>query len=727
MVMHTILLIQEDPADADTVRNALIHSSDGPFEVEWITNRAEALRRLAGQGRNGSDSIAAILLDLFLPDSAGIDTFEQLFRAAPQVPVLVLSTLQHEELARLAVQRGAQDYLLKERLDDYLLPKALLSMVERAANAEALFEEKERAEVTLNSIGDAVMSSDVQGRITYLNVVAEDMTGWSREEAAGRRIEEVFRIVDADTRVPARNPMELAIRDNRIVCLVPNCVLIRRDGVEAAIEDSAAPIHDRSGRVTGAVMVFHDVSTTRALSLRMAYLARHDSLTNLPNRGSLNDRLSQAIALAQRDGQPLAVLFLDIDRFKHINDTLGHEIGDRLLCEVGRRLLGCARHSDTVSRLGGDEFVILLSRVTHGADAAVCAEKILLALSTPYIIGEHKLHLTASIGIAAFPTDGTDADTLMKHADFAMYHAKDAGRNNFQFFEPTLTARVVERQSLEKGLRRALELQQFELHYQPIVDLQTRALEGVEALVRWHHPSHGLVAPADFVPIAEESGLIVAIGRWVLREACRQARAWQIAGLPPLRVAVNISTKELQHKDFCAGVRTILAETGLAPCHLELELTETFLMQDSTSTAAVLHSLKGLGVRLALDDFGTGYSSLSHLRHFPIDTLKIDQSFVRNLATNAEDATIVGLVVSMGKGLRMRVVAEGVESLEQLAALRELACPLGQGHCFGKAMNVGEFTRFLEHQAVQPAPMGMRTRRKFPRKRSANGAPHRPA
>jgi diguanylate cyclase (GGDEF)-like protein/PAS domain S-box-containing protein len=677
---------------------------------------------LAGQSQDGGGSIAAVLLDLFLPDSSGIETFERLFQVAPQIPMLILSAPQHEHLARLAVQQGAQDYLLKDHLDGYVLPKAVRSMVERAANAEALFEEKERAEVTLNSIGDAVMSSDVRGKVTYLNVVAESMTGWSRVEAEGERVEDVFRIVDADTRVPATNPMTLAIRENKTVCLTPNCLLISRDGVEAAIEDSAAPIHDRRGHVTGAVMVFHDVSKTRALSLRMSYLAQHDSLTDLHNRTVLDNRLTQAMALAQRHGQQLAVLFLDVDRFKGINDSMGHDIGDRLLRGVAQRLLSCVRSSDTVTRHGGDEFVILLSEVTHAADAALCAEKILLAVSAPYSIDEHKLHLTASIGIAAYPDDGADAETLMKHADFAMYHAKDAGRNNYQFFEPAMTARAIERQSLERGLRHALEWQQLELQYQPIVDLRTRTLEGVEALVRWRHPHHGLVPPAQFVPIAEESGLIVAIGRWVLREACRQARAWQDAGLPSVRVAVNVSTIELRHKDFVAGVRAILAETGHAPCYLELELTETFLMQDSTSTAAVLHSLKEVGIQLALDDFGTGYSSLSHLRHFPIDTLKIDHSFVRDLATNAEDAIIVGHVVNMGKGLHMRVVAEGVETPEQLAALRRLACPQGQGHCFGKAMDASEFTGLLERHAAQLRSSATRTTRKSARKRHVRSA-----
>jgi diguanylate cyclase (GGDEF)-like protein/PAS domain S-box-containing protein len=582
-----------------------------------------------------------------------------------------------------------------------LLPKTLRRMVERATHAEALFAEKERAQVTLNSIGDAVMSTNVRGQVTYLNAVAERLTGWSREEAAGRPLEEVFRIVDATTREVVPNPMALAILENKTGGLTANCVLVRRDGVEAAIEDSAAPIHDRRGQVTGAVMVFHDVSIARAQSLRMSHLARHDSLTDLPNRFLLNDRLTQAMALAHRHGQKLAVLFLDIDRFKHINDSLGHDIGDRLLKSVAERLLACTRSSDTVSRQGGDEFVILLPQVAHAQDAAVSAEKILLALRRPHHIDPHELHLTASIGIVTYPDDGTEAGTLMKHADFAMYRAKDTGRDRYRFFEPDMNVRAVERQSLEDSLRHAMERRELVLHYQPRMNLATGATVGVEALIRWHHPQRGLMPPAQFISIAEECGFIVPIGRWVLREACRQARAWQDAGLPPLRIAINVSAVELRARDFVSGVRAILAETGLAPHYLELELTETFLMQDSKSTAAVLQALKDLGVQLALDDFGTGYSNLSYLTRFPLDILKIDRSFVRDLTTDADDASIVSAVIGMGKSLHLQIVAEGVETQEQLAFLQARSCPEGQGDYFSEPVVAGELTRWLERgQAV---------------------------
>lgn len=681
-----------------------MHSSDGAFQVEWVTLCSAGLKRLAEEGKPGGqtvDAIAAVLVDLFLPDSRGIDTFDRLFHLAPEIPILVLSASQDEDVAKLAVQRGAHEYLLKAHLDGDLLSKTLRSMVERAANAEALFEEKERAQVTLNSIGDAVISTDVAGRVTYLNAVAESMTGWALEEAAGRPFEEVLRVADVATRESVQNPMTLAILENKTVGLKSNCVLIRRDGTEAAVEDSAAPIHDRRGRVTGAVMVLRDVSMTRALSLKMAHLAQHDSLTDLPNRIVLNDRLAQALALARRHQQMLALLFLDLDRFKSVNDSLGHAIGDRLLQSVAERLLACVRSSDTVSRQGGDEFVILLSEVACPADAAVSAEKILLALSMPHRIDQRDLHLTASIGIVTYPDDGMEAETLLKHADLAMYRAKATGRNSYRFFEPDMSGNTAYRQSLESGLHRAIERHEFVLHYQPTMSLDSGELIGVEALIRWRHPQRGLVPPAQFVPIAEESGFIAAIGLWVLHEACRQSRAWRAEGLPPMRIAINISTVELRDKGFVERVGGILEEHGLVPQDLELELTETFLMHDSNSAAAVLHSLSDLGVRIALDDFGTGYSSLSHLKRFPIDTLKIDRSFVRNLPTDADDASIVSAVIGMGKGLQVRVVAEGVETQGQLAFLRKWGCPEGQGYYFSRPVNAREFTDLLRRSATK--------------------------
>ena len=429
---------------------------------------------------------------------------------------------------------------------------------------------------------------------------------------------------------------------------------------------------------------------------RLDHLAHHDTLTDLPNRILLQDRLSQAIELARRQGRQLAVMFLDLDQFKHINDSLGHAVGDQLLRSVTQRLVGCVRHSDTISRQGGDEFVLLLPYIEHAEDAALSAQKMLTALALPHHIDRHDLHISVSIGISIYPDDGQDAETLIKSADTAMYYAKDNGRNNYKFFEQKMNARAVQRQSIEAGLRRALERQEFVLYYQPKVDLDSGIIVGVEALIRWQHPERGLLLPNQFVPIAEECGLILPMGRWVLREACLQARAWLQAGLPPITVAVNTSALEFRAKDFLHNLRTTLEDTHLDPRYLELELTESVLMRDAESTDSVLHALADLGVKLAIDDFGTGYSSLSYLRQFPIDSLKIDQSFVNQMTSNPDDAAIVSTVISMGKSLKQRVIAEGVETSEQYAFLLAQDCDEGQGFYFCHPMVAAALTTLLQ-------------------------------
>ena len=685
-----ILLIENDPAAADQIRLALAAVGCGSFEVEWVRQLSQGLARLSKRG------IDAVLLELSLPDSHGIETFDKLFAAAPDVPILILGGNAPEALAKEAVGRGAQDYLLPGHLNSYSLPRALRNAIERKVVEDALYVEKERALVTLNSIGDAVLCTNISGNITYLNIVAEKMTGWLREEATGKPLAEVFRIIDGGTHQTARDPMEMAVEQNKTVGLTANCVLIRRDGFESAIEDSAAPIHDRAGRVTGAVIVFHDVSAARAMSVQMTHSAQHDVVTSLPNRLLLNDRISQAIALARRQNRPLAVIFLDLDRFKYINDSLGHAVGDKLLQSVARRLLASVRGSDTVSRQGGDEFVILLSEITYPEDAATSAKKLLLSLSAFHFIAGQDLHIDGSIGISVYPEDGEDAETLIKNADTAMYHAKENGRNNFQFFKPEMNRKAVERQSLEGSLRHALEREEFLLHYQPKVNLDTGEITGVEALIRWQHPDRGLVPPAQFVPIAEDCGLIVQIGRWVLRETCRQARAWQDAGLPLVPFAVNVSAVEFRDKDFVEGVRAILSETGLEARYLELELTERVLMEDAESTTSVLQQLKMMGVQLAVDDFGTGYSSLSYLQQFPIDVLKIDQSFVHRITIDPDDSSIVSAIIHMGKSLKHLVVAEGIETQEQRAYLQTQRCTEGQGYLFSRPLAAAQFANLLQ-------------------------------
>ena len=438
--------------------------------------------------------------------------------------------------------------------------------------------------------------------------------------------------------------------------------------------------------VTATIEAYKLAEQVQAAQVQLDHLARHDVLTDLPNRLLLNDRLAQAIALARRQNKQLALMFLDLDRFKNINDSLGHAVGDQLLQLVAKRLTACVRSSDTVCRQGGDEFVILLADIEHTANAGRSAQKILTALVIPYFVNLHELDVTVSIGISIFPNDGQDADTLIKNADTAMYHAKASGRNNFQFFEQRMSVLAVERHSTEVGLRRALERQEFELYYQPKINLHSNKIVGVEALIRWQHPERGLLLPGDFISIAEDSGLILPIGRWVLREACSQAQVWRQAGLPPVTIAVNTSALEFGAKGFVENIRRTLRETGLEPRHLELELTESVLMRDAESSNFLLHMLADLGIRVAVDDFGTGYSSLSYLKQFPINTLKIDQSFVNDITSDPDDAAIVGAVTSMGKSLNLCVIAEGVETPEQRAFLVAQRCDEGQGYYFGRPM-----------------------------------------
>ena len=418
---------------------------------------------------------------------------------------------------------------------------------------------------------------------------------------------------------------------------------------------------------------------------------QNDALTGLPNRALLHDRLDHAIAMARRHRTRLAVFFVDIDRFKHINDSLGHSIGDALLRATANRLRGCVRQSDTVSRLAGDEFVLVLDDIAALDDVGLIADKILIAMNAPYPIEGRDLHVTVSMGISIYPDDGPDADTIIRNADIAMYHAKESGRNSYQFFRTQMNVRAIEQQSLERDLRRALERDELELRFQPKIDLISGAACGVEALVRWRHPLHGIVMPGKFIPVAEESGLIVPVGRWVLQEACRQASEWIAAGCEPLTLAVNISAVELRSNEFVNGVRAVLRATGLPPEILELELTETALIQSSKTADAVLREIKDMGVRIALDDFGTGYSSLSLLKRFPVDTLKIDHSFIHDMTTDPEDAAIVRAVIAMARSLRRNVVAEGIETREQLRMLRVERCAQGQGYLFGRPATASEF------------------------------------
>gem|GEM_PF-5359989 len=485
------------------------------FEVEWVTELSRGIERLRDGG------VGAAVLDLNLPDSKGVETFDKLFQAAPGVPILILSDADTEGEARQAVQRGAQDYLLKEQADGYRLRRTVRTIMDRWA-AEAVCRENALATITLDSIGEGVVRTDLCGNVTYLNGFAEKMSGWFREEALGRPVADVLRLVDSVSGVVLPNVVVIVTQGDKSAMATTkctNCTLIRRDGLEFGIENRVAIIHDQDGDTIGAVISFRDVSRARAASLEMSRVAQHDVLTQLPNRTLFDDRLTQAISLAERQNKQLAVLFVDVDQFKRINDTLGHAVGDNLLRSVAGRLTACIRRTDTVSRLGGDEFLILLSQVEHAEGAAVTARKILRAMASPHIIDNKSLDINVSIGGSTYPADGQDAESLVSQADVAMYEAKQHGRNSYQSFRTDMTARLAKRVLLEADLRSALGRNEFLLHYQPKIDLQTCQVTGMEALIRWQHPERGMLLPESFVPIAEECGLILHIGQWVLVEA----------------------------------------------------------------------------------------------------------------------------------------------------------------------------------------------------------------
>ncbi len=686
---HRVLILTNEAADAKILQDALASAADGPFEITWEKGLAAGLDRL----RDGK--VDALLTDLSLPDSTGLATFDRLQSAAPWVPIMTLAPPGEEALARDAVAHGSQGYLLKGSFTNSLVPQALHSMIQRKALEESLYREKSRADTVLASIGDAVVCTDRAAVVEYLNPAGESLTGWTDAEARGRSVTEVLPLINKITRQPEPNPIELALANDRVMPLPPGTVMVRRDGSELAIEDSAAPIRDRAGKTTGAVMVFHDVTAAQVMNEKLSHQAQHDALTDLPNRALLDDRIAQAIVRAKRRGVQVAVLFLDLDRFKDVNDSLGHAFGDKLLQSVSRRLLACVRGSDTVSRQGGDEFVILLAECNYADEVASIATKVLAALALPHLIDGHELTATTSIGIGVYPEDGSNPEALVKSADTAMYHAKEKGRNNCQFYKDEMNLRLIERQQVEASLRRALERHEFTLHYQAKVNLNTGMISGAEALLRWNHPEWGLVPPSRFIPVAEATGLILPIGRWVLEEACAQAKRWLDAGLSLGAIAVNISAVELRQEDFVSGVKAVLHQTGLPARHLQLEITESVLMNDVAHSGLILQQIRDIGVQCAVDDFGTGYSSLSYLTQLPIDVLKIDQSFVSSIETSPHDGVIASAVIGMGNNLNLCVIAEGVETWMQVEFLRKRHCDEAQGFLFSRPVPADAFAALL--------------------------------
>jgi diguanylate cyclase (GGDEF)-like protein/PAS domain S-box-containing protein len=690
----TVLLIENDPEQTRIIRAMFDDHGSHSFELAHVKCFADAETYLKGH------QVDIVLLDLSLSDPEGLEAIRRARAAVPHVSIVLLSSLDDEPKAMQAIREGAQDYLIKGQIEPRTLMQVLGNAVMRSTNKELLTDEKDRAQATLECIADAVVCTDMSGNITYFNPIAGSMMGWPIKDAVGRHLTEILRIVDATTRQPILDPMAKAASENHTGKLPLNSVLIQRNGQEIFIEDSVAPIHDLEGSVTGAVIVFRDVSAARAQSEQMTHLAEHDSLTGLPNRLLFCDRVGQAISLARRHRGQAAVLFVDLDGFKHINDSLGHATGDKLLQSVAKRLLACVRDPDTVSRYGGDEFAVLLQDVHRPQDAAATARRVLSAVGEVYSIDGHQVHVTASIGMSICPEDGSDAETLIGNADTAMYRAKKNGCQSCEFYSSELDVCSFERQFTREDLWHALERNELTLHYQPKVNLKTGAITGAEALSRWNHPTLGTIPPGQFIPIAEETGLILPIGAWVFDEACSQARTWADAGMPAKTMAVNVSEVQFHSEDFLDGLFAALNKTGLEPSILELDVNETVLMRHPERTAFVLKALRDKGVHVTADNFGTGNSSLSSMRKLPVDALKIDRSILRKIATVPGATAAVEAFIDMGRGLHLRVIAQGVETAEDLEFLWAHDCDEAQGNFFGPPVPPGQLAKLFRPNSV---------------------------
>ncbi len=571
-------------------------------------------------------------------------------------------------------------------------------ITERKEAELALFDEKERIRIMLNSIGDAVIATDEHGIVNFLNPIAEEMTGWQTAESIGLPIEVVMPLREGGNGHTLQNPIRLALDEQRIVGMSLNRTLIRRDGIATEVEDSAAPIRDHSGKITGAIVVFHDAGEARAMLTKMTHLANHDALTNLPNRTLLRDRTEQALATAKRDNGRVGLAVLDLDHFKTINDSIGHSVGDHLLQQISIRLKSSLREVDTISRQGGDEFVILSPQIDELEGISLMADRLLKVVSQPFFVDGNRFDLSASIGISVFPDDCDDMESLFRHADGAMFKAKQEGRNRVRYFSVEIEDALKAHLTMTRQIRTGLENCEYEVHYQPKMDALNHRMVGAEALVRWRNRDGKLVSPANFIPVAEQTGLIIPLGKFVLRQACLDAKNWHQMG-HRLRIAVNVSVIQILEADFISVLREIIAETEIEPKFIEIEITESILAQDVVKAQVALEAIKDVGVAIAIDDFGTGFSSLTYLKKFPVDVLKIDQSFVRDMLEDQSDAGIVEAIVHMAKSLNLRLVAEGVETREQADALLALGCVVMQGYLFARPMPVDQLEQFLSKNA----------------------------
>lgn len=669
--------------------------------------RLEALGFSLIEAENGVQALGivestrpdVIVLDVKMPEMDGFETCSAL-RAMPKLaltPILMVTGLEDTESIHRAYEAGATDFVTKP-INWVIFGHRVRYMWRASTAGEELRRSESKNRTLINAMPDFMFQINRQGTIQGYKLPKGLETAWASRELCGTNIDAALTgnggkiITEHVARALESGEIQLCehqVRSGRALKCYESRIMAGED------ED--------------AIVIVRDVTEKKKAEEEILHLAYHDTLTGLLNRNSFKDNLKRELASAERHKRHLAVVLLDLDRFKRINDTFGHSTGDQLLQDVAGRLLSCLRKSDVcsrpnmddesgtmVGRLGGDEFMILLAEIGSMQDAGKVARRILDTIAHPFLLAGKEIFITPSIGISVYPHDGTDADTLMKNADAAMYHAKEQGKNNVQFYNRSYNAEAAERLALENNMQRGLERGEFEVHYQPQIDLRTGQIVGCEALVRWHHPDMGLIGPNQFIPLAEETGFIVPLGQWVLFEACRQAREWNSQRRRGLRVSVNLSSHQFRQKDLIETVSGALEMTGFEASNLELEITESAIMQDAGRAILMLEELREMQIRIAIDDFGTGYSSLSYLKRFPLHVLKIDRSFIKDITVNSQDAAITTVIISLAQSLGLEVIAEGVETLEHLMLLRGKGCDLMQGYFFSPPVPGDSFSQMLE-------------------------------
>jgi len=687
-----ILVVDDDPVVLKSLKDLLAIRG---FNPNIAIGGQEAICQL---DQNDYD---LVLLDLHMPYVNGHDVMDHINKNKIDTSVIIVSGETSFEAAKNACTQGAYDFLRKPYATDELIITINNALKEKRLQKQNTFMQQQLSEserlhrYIVNTSPDIIYILDRDGHFTFINERIESLLGFSKEEIVGKHYSFLVHHDDMEQAKYVFNERRIGTRAAKNIELRLKC---KDDGKSRHFNNRTLPIElsamgmytaesESKNSYTGTYGVARDVTERKIAEETINFQAYHDLLTKLPNRALLRDRLSLAISQAKREDEKLAVMFLDLDRFKNINDSLGHMIGDELLQQVSMRLKECIRAADTLARFGGDEFTLMLPKLHDGhEDASKLANKITNTLKQPFNVEGHELYVSASIGIALYPQDGTDMDSLIKHADVAMYHVKGQGKNGYQFYSNEMNVPYIEKLSMDTGIHKALDNTEFNLVYQPQVNLRTGEIVGVEALLRWDHPEHGAISPSEFIPFAEESGLIIDIGYWVLKSACEELSRWRNAGLPEIRMSINISARQLMEAGIVKNIVNIMKDYNVPGHCIELEITEHAIMSDMDSVIRKLKELSSHDITIAIDDFGTGYSSLSYLHKLPIQTLKIDRTFLKESRINKGDNTIINTIVAMAKGLNLNVVAEGVESQAQLEYLREIDCSEAQGFLFGKPL-----------------------------------------